>query len=437
MTISYDTLGGSISVEPSGSVGAGELNTSVAIVGGYDDANADPDVAAGETTIVNSSTDATNQFGEASELARQTVLANANGAGTIYGVPLPTTETSDSITASSSGTLDNVPICDPRVTSESLSVVDGSGSTVEVQYVDETPSQPETNGTISVNPTTGEWAASSSGDYEITYSYATYESAVQEAVSQPVRYVIVCTEDGGVIQTLADELKAQAADFRFSRGVVGAMPGLASGDIASYEPTTDDQRIVEVSPARGTDTSENGVRTVGAVGGLLANQPVDVTGSVTYDALRGLETLATQYPPSDAQQFERVTGVTDTLDIAEGVTTSTEESFSDIYKVEIIDFVVEQIHERLRNYRGGSNTLDARKKFRSRLKRTLSAVSAGNAQPPLLADAEGGRPYGLGVSLGANDTITDVEIQIDPAPIAKTVNVNVGVGPIRFEGVSA
>ncbi|WP_158293771.1 hypothetical protein, partial [Halorubrum sp. SP3] len=110
-------------------------------------------------------------------------------------------------------------------------------------------------------------------------------------------------------------------------------------------------------------------------------------------------------------------------------------AFADIYKAEIIDYTVEQIHERITDYRGGSNANSARQKFRSRLKRTLSSLSAPNAQPPLLADGEGGRPYALDVSLGDADTETGVTIGIDPAPIAKQVNINVSVGPLQFNGV--
>lgn len=438
MALSYDTLGGSITVEPSGAIPAGDLNTSVAIVGGYDDANADPSVTAGESTLVTSSTEAEQQFGANAELTKQTDLAIANGAGLIHGVPLSTTQTTESYTAASSGALSNSPLMDPRLTTADITVTDTvASSDMTVVMVDSSPTTSDVDsGEVAIHSRTGEWVANSSSDYDITYEYADYQTAIEAAVEKPVRYVIVCAEAGSVTDTLASELETQAADFRFKRGVVGVTDLIEDADVGTYTPSRDDIRVVEVAPKHGTNADGDPVRTMGAVGGRLATQPIDVSGSITYDELVGLDSLNVAYPPQVAQQFDHVTAITDTYRIAEGVTTASEEAFSDIYKTEIIDFIIERLHERIINYRGGSNARDSQRRFRSRLKRELSNQSAPNAQPPLLADGAGGRPYTLSVTQGDTQTEAEVTIGIDPAPIAKQVTVDVSVGPIRFNGVS-
>ena len=433
MTISYDTLGGSISIEPSGAIRAGDLNQRVAIVGSADTANGA--IGEGEAALVASSTDATTQFGADSELQRQAELSLANGASEVYGVAVSTTEQTESVTAASDGTLSISPICDPRFTTESVSVVDAGGDALTVEYTDSEPSVPSEDNTVVINPTTGAWAASSSGDYEFTVTEPSFSEPLAEAVNGTVRYVAVCSEAASVVSTLATELSTKASNFRFSRGFVGVSEEVAPIDVGSYTPGVDDFRVIEVASSYGTTTNGDMARTCGAVAGLAAQQPIDVTGSVTFDNLVGFASLATSYTPSQAEQFERVTAITDTMEIAEGVTTSSEAEFSDIYKAEIIDYAVEQLYRRVKNYRGGSNARGSQRKFRSRLKRTLSSLSAPNAQPPLLADGEGGRPYTLDVGVGETDTETAVTIGIDPAPIAKQVNVNVSVGPLQFNGV--
>lgn len=434
MTISYDTLGGSIDIEPSGTVTAGDLNTSVAIVG-YGDTT-DGEASVNEPALVASSTEAATQFGAGSELAVQTELALANGASEVFGVVIDSTNETESVTAQSSGTLSNAPLVDPRVTAATLTVTDSGGTELSVQYTDGTPTQPDTTDTVAVDPTTGEWDASSSGDYEFTYEAADFTSAVESAVGETVRFVAVCTEADGPTNTLLSALENRARDFRFSRGIVGAGENPDAAQASSYSPDSDDLRLIEVAPSYGTTRNGDTARLCGAIAGLAASQPIDVTGSITYDELVGFDSLAVEYSPSQAQQFDRVTAVTDTYEIAEGVTTSTDNAFADIYKVEIVDYVVERLHRRVTEYRGGSNAQSSRRKFRSRLKRTLSSLSAPNAQPPLLADGTGGRPYALDVSLGNSDTETEVEIGIDPAPIAKQVNINVSVGPLQFQGVT-
>jgi len=270
-------------------------------------------------------------------------------------------------------------------------------------------------------------------------------------VNQDVRYVIVCTENDGVKATLTTHLKEEAGDFRFMRGIVGASVGIDSGEVSSYSPPSNSWRLIEVAPSRGQTANDSdayggkyggdaygGVRTrtLGAIGGLLAQQPINVEGSITYDEVIGLTELNVEYAPTKAETFEKVTALTRDFEVAEGVTTSTEPTFADIYAGEIIDLAVEQLYGRVKEYKGGSNTQTAQRRFRARLKRLLASYTSPDATPPLLATGEGGRPYSVAVSNGSSDTETDVKIGMEPAPIAKEVYLDISVGPLRFNGVS-
>lgn len=440
MAISYTTLGSTVTITDAGIVPAAALNTDVAIVGGYDESNSAVDVNAGEVTEVSNSTQAAEQFGSNSELYRQARLAFRNGAGNVLGIPVAETETTEtfgSSTATSSGNLSNGQVLDPRVhPDETITAQDVTeGTSVTVNFVDGSPAQPSDANTMNLNPVTQEWAADETSEYEITYTYGDFASAIGTAIGEAVRAIAVCTETGSTKSDLLTDLQEAEENFRFLRGIVGSDTNLQSSDIATYTPSSEDWRLVETAPARATD-DDGAVRTVGAIAGLVAAQPIDVSGSITFDDVVGLESLGVNYTPLEAGDFTQVTAITDEFEVAEGVTTSSESGFRDIYKVEIIDLVVENLYSRVKDFRGGSNTQGSRRLFASRLKRLLASYSAPDAQPPLLASADGTQPYYVSQATGATDTETDVSIGIEVAPIAKTVNLDISVGPVEFNGAT-
>lgn len=441
MAITYDTLGSTVTVYPTGTVAPGQLNTEVAIVGGYDSSNADSSVDPGDSTTVNTGTEADTMFGSTSELAYQTRLAFANGATAVHGVPVEETEKTETFgasTSTSSGTLSNGPVLDPNVNpDEEITAQDvTAGNTVDVNIVyEDSVSSPSESDTINLNPTSREWAADASSEYDITYVAADYESAIDNAIGEDARAVAVCSEEASVKQDLDDRLGTAEQNIRFMRGVTGADVDIDETSTADYDPDVEDWRMVEVAPPRGT-SDEGDVRSVGAIAGMIASQPIDVTGSITYDTVNGLNSLRTEFSPTQAEDFEQVTAITDEFEIADGVTTAVEESFSDIYKVEIIDFIVEGLYTRIKDYRGGSNAQPSQRRFKSRLKRYLGSQSSPDATPPLLATTDGSRPYSVTVGTGAVDTETVLTIGIDPAPIAKEVTLDLSVGPIQFNGAT-
>jgi len=442
MAISYDTLGSTVTINPVGAVAAQQLNTEVAIVGGYDASNADPSVNAGEATVVNSGNEAANMFGADSELAYQAALAIKTGASAVHGIPVAETSETENFgsgSATSSGTLTASPM-DPRVhPDEDITAQDVTeGASVAVNVVDASPpSAPSSSNEINLNPDTGEWTADDTSEYDITFTSGDYADAIATAAGRTVRNAAICGERDSLATDAQTELEAQAANFRFGRAVVGSKVAIDPSNTASYSTAVEDWRVVEVAPARATDVNDRSVRTVGAIAGLLARQPIDVTGSITYDDLSGaFNSLNTQFSPSQAESFTQVTAITDNYEIAQGVTTSAESTFRDIYAVEIIDYVVEQLHAIVKNYRGGSNAQSARQLFSSRLKRALTSMSAPTAQPPLLATGTGGQPYTVTVTRGSTDFEADVNIGIEVAPVAKEVDLSLNVGPIEFVGAS-
>lgn len=437
MAITYDTLGSTVTVLPRGTVAPAQLNTAVALVGGYDDSNSGSNTSANSVTIVNTGSEADSEFGSGSELAKQARLALGNGATAVHGVPVSETTTTESFSSTTGGVLSNAPAMDPNLNHEDITAQDtGNNNSVDVNivYVDN-PSQPSSSNTINLNPHSGDWEADEQSSYDITYTYGDYTNAIETASKETVRAVGVCTETSAHKTTLESQLSSQAANFRFKRGLTGSDIEIDAGSTGSYTPDNDDWRMIEVAPSLGT-SPQGKVRTVGAITGMMASQPINVEGSITFDSVDGLDNLHVAFSPTQAENFSRVTAITDEFEVAAGLTTSSDTAFADIYAVEIIDLIVEQLYERIKNYAGGSNAEKAQRRFASKLKRTLASYSVPNASPPLLAAGDGTQPYAVSVTTGATDTEADVDIGIDVAPIAKEVVLDLSVGPIQFNGAS-
>jgi hypothetical protein len=428
---SYNGLGTTINVRAAGTQVSVGFNTNVAIVGGYDAANGS--ATAGEVEYIPDSTTAENLFGIDSELYEQIQLATINGAGEIYAAAVPETSTSESITTSSSMTLSNTPIFDPSVQSEHDITVtndsDGSDVSYEISYAD-TLSTPDSGAVI--NPLSGDVEFASSGDYTVAYDYGDYTTAIQNAASYNVRFVKVLSEATSVKNTLISELENQATDIRFKRGITGATPDIQSGEISNYSAAADHQRLIEVAPARG-NTGDGEQRTVSAVGGAYASQPLGE--SLTYDVINGFESLNQEYRPSQARDFTGVTAIADTMEIVEGVTTSTTDAFSDVYKCEIIDAVAQGLYEVGRGYAGGPNTEDDRNNLATDAGNLLSGYA--RQRPPLLNAGDGSKPYSVETSLGSSDEETIMNVGIEPLDMMKQVTLNLNVGTVvTYEGAS-
>lgn len=440
MVQTYSALEGDLSVRSTDTAARSGAANAVAIVGGYDASTAASDVTAGEATKITNASTASEDFGE-SEISRAAKAVSANGAGTIYGVPVSETESTEtfgSSTATSSGTLSNTPIFDPNVHPEhTITITDiTEGVDLDVSYVyGETPSQPSTSNAARINPITGEWAADTSSEYDFTYTYGSYSAAITEACSLDVRYVVVGTEAPSVKTTLVTELNDVAKDFDFKRGVVGATPEIQDADIASYTPSSEDWRLVEVAPARASG-ADGTVRTAAAVTGLLASQPIGPDGSGLFDSINGVSSLNTSYRPSDISSVSQLLAITENGRVGKADTTSSERQFQPVYATEIIDNIALDLFDVAQEYAGGPQDVGD---LETLLGTVLQSASTGN--PPLLGfvDDRDSRPYDVSVSLADEQTTANAGVVIVPYPIAEEVNVSITVsdGFVEFDGVSA
>lgn len=435
-TQTYNALEGELTVRGAATSSRTGAAEGIAIVGGYDADTAANDVNPAEETFIDDPSTAEDAFGD-SELPRAAQAAAANGVGDIYGVPVKESSSTESVTSDSSGTLTNAPIFNPNLHPDhSITVtdtVDSTDFTVNIVHSDSV-SQPADSETVNVNPNSGEWKTKNSSDFDIDYSYGTYDAAIERAVDLPVRYVVVLTEDASHKSTLVTELNDIANDFDFKRGVVGAEPAIATADIGSYTPNQQDWRLVEVAPSLGTG-ADGPVRTCAAVGGFLAAQPIGPAGSGLFDAVNGLTSLNKEYRSSAVKDFDGVVALNREGILAKTETTSTENQFRLIYACEIIDDVALDLFSVARDYAGGPQDIQ---ELNSLLRIQCQANAQGN--PPNLgfADNTEGQPYDVNVSLGAQDTIANAGVTIVPYPIAETVNINVTVsdGFVEFEGAN-
>jgi len=433
----FDTLQGSVNLRAQSTAQATGGGDALALVGGYDATAAsasanDPVTATDAQTIADA-------FGPDSELARASRLALANGAGTIVAVAVPeVTDETETFSATSSETLANAPIFDPSLHADhevtATDTTSASSVTVEVSY-EAAPSAPSDADTIRLNPINGAWTADASSDYEITYDYGMYTAAIQTAATQPVRYVGVLTEAAGPKATVLEELATEAENGSYKRAVTGATPEIGVTDVGNYTPDEEDYRLIEVAPARATGAGGNPVRTMAGVAGLVTDQPANAGGSITYDTVSGLASLNTEYRQTTVQNFSQVTALTRDGTVADGVTTSSEAAFQPIHAVEIADRTTELIFGLARDFASGPATQQNRIGLADDIEQTLRTLASES--PPALATGDGGSPFAVSVTQGATDNAVDVDVGIEPAPIAEEVNVAIGVGEVvTFEGVN-
>jgi len=419
----------SVTVRSGGTVSIGAaFETTLGLVGGMDTANGD--ASEGDVITVESTSDAEQQFGEDSELAKNVAAAYANGAGTIYAVGVSETQTTESFGSSSSGTLSESPVFDPTVHPDhditATDTVDAASVTVNIVYG--TPSAPTEANTINLNPVTGEWEADESSDYDIDYTYGDYDSAITDVVKKVPRIVTVLTENETVANSLLTELNTYDSDFEFMHGVVGAEPEV---DAATYSDNLDDRRLSIVAPSRGwLDSAETDqVRTIGAVGGRASGKPLG--DSMTYEPLQGIVSLNTQYTNSelgtliDSQVMPlRQSGG---IDIVKDMTTSTDVRFERLYASEIIDEATEISHEISQQFIGNANTEDNRLLLRESHTTSYNEL----LEDQLLED------FLVNVSKGANDFEVDIDIGLDVIGVIDTVDVTITVGDVVQNGGAA
>lgn len=401
------------------SISAAFSNT-YGIVGGMDTANGS--ATPGEVQTISSPTDATTQFGGDSELKEQIDLAFTNGAAIIYAVGVSETSVTDSFSGTGEGTLNNKPAFDPNLHDQHditvTDTVEATDVTVNIDY-SSPPATPSESNTMNLNPVTGEWDADESTDYDISYTYGDYPSAITEIVKKVPRFVTVLSENATVANDLLTELNTYATNFSFMHGVAGTLPNI---DPSTYSDSFDDRRISVVSPSRAfLDTANtNMTRTMGAVGGYQASK--ELGNSSTKESLNGFVDLNTKYVGSEIGDLidnqvlplEQRGGVK----VAKDMTTSTDPRFERIYASEITDEATEISNNVSEDFVGDQFTETKMKD----LGESHSTSYAEMKNTNLLDD------FDVTVSEGANTNEVDVDVSLDIIDLMDVVDVTLTVG---------
>lgn len=413
----------SVTVRTGGTVEVGvAFEATAAIIGNY---NASTGTAtAGEVTTVQSSAEAETAFGEGSELAEQTSLAFQNGAATVYGAPVSETSETETLSATQSATLANVPVFDPRVNDEhAVDVTDTTeGASVDVTFVDGTPTTPSDANTAELNPATGDIEFDESSDYEVTYEYGDYEAAIQAALEFAPRSAAVCSESPDVQSTLLAELNNIDVNFEFSHGYVGEQVDL--DNLQNYDNTYDDRRLVTISAARGyTDAAEtNEVRTVGAVAGKQAGKPLGDTS--TAEDLNGLASL--KQSPSNQQAGTLIdAGVyplqqNGGIKVVKDTNTSDDPRLNRVAWSEIVDEATAISQQISNSFVGEANIGENR----------LTLAESHRSAYDEMADDNLLDGYFVAVSEGDTANAVDLDIGLDVVDYMDSINVTITVGDV-------
>jgi len=420
-----------VTVQSGGTVAVGVATARTAgIIGGMDTDNGS--ATSGEVITITTPTQADNQFGENSELAQQIRLIFANGpVNTIYAVGVTeTTDEVESFSGSSTATLAEAPVFDPNVNPEhDITIQDTvESASVEVTYdYTSPPSAPTEANTAAVNPTTGEVAFDESSDYDVTYDYGDYSSAITSLLPQVPRFVGICTENESVLNEYITEVNTYDVDFDFMHGIGGAQVAL---DSTSYTNNFDERRLGIVSAARGyldaAETEE--VRTVGAVVGKQAGKALG--DSTTYEALTSIQSVKTTFTNNEAADLidagvlplKRVGG---SISVLKDVTTSSDPQFNRFYVSEITDEATEISHRISQSFIGRANTQENRI-----LLQTNHEEAYDEMQSDELLDN-----YTIGVTEDASDDdAVNVTIGLDVVDIMDNINVEITVGDVIVNG---
>lgn len=281
------------------------------VVGVGDPANANASV--NDPTQVETRLDADRKFGDGSELADALKDAIANGANTdfLYGVLLDETAvTTETFTASSSGTLANAPILEDLSTITVRDTVDAVDATVEFRY-SSPPAAPSNADTVFINPITAEWTADSSSDYEFDYSYPDWTSGIDAAnanvATEETAVISLLSESESIASELSGDINTIREDYKLAVGLQAAEPNAntsdndASYDTAAYSDGIDNDSLFLHAPARKQDSSYT---ITGAIGGVMAGN--DLNESIYYSELdvADLEQRLTETQKDDLRDEE-------------------------------------------------------------------------------------------------------------------------------------
>lgn len=419
---SYGTLeipGDQVTVSGGGTVSVPlGPNNVVGLVGGMDTSTGS--ATPGSVEEVATVADARDKFGQNSELYEQVSLATQNGAPTILAVGVEETETTDQFSASSSGTLSEIPF-NPDVQYEHTIEV-ASGEDVVITYEDGF-SAPTAQNTVKINPVTKNWKADTSGSYDITYTHGDYTTAISAMAEKTPGFLTVLHEATSLINEGATLANEKDDNFGFMEVVGNTVPGVTP---SSYNHSYDDFRVTVASTARGylDDAQTKLARTAGAYAGKLASKELGV--SSTYDNLQGFTGLEDEYTPKQAGDLVDA-GVTPIIQfgghkVVKDMTTSTDSRFERVYAVRVADEVAQASHIINQDFTGEQKTDENLRLLERSHRRVLDTMVSGS--PQMLNN------YTFEYVPKADDNTVGIEMGVDVVNVIDNIDVSLVVGDV-------
>lgn len=422
------------------------FDRTVGVVGGMDTATGT--ATPGDVVTVTSPSDAQSKFGEGSELHEAIKLIYNNGASEVFALPVAETSTTETFTASASGTLSNVPVFDPNIHDEhSITATDTvEAASVEVFIVyDDSPAAPAGPNEINLNPVNGAWAADESSDYDIDYDYGDYsQTELADLVARSPRMLVLLTENETVVNDAVTEVNNAAVDYDFMHIVAGAAPVPAAGDkptasesstyTSGYSDGIAEERVTLVAPSRAyiDDAETDEHRTMSGVGGYLS--ALELGLSATNDAIGGYTGLRADFSNTDASNLidAQVMPLIDypPVTIVKDMDTSTEPRFERVYVMQVLDEIAELSHDIARVFVGEQNTDENQLQLDRSHRNMLRALRDG--APPLIED------FTVSVEDHPSDpNIVLLELGVQVVGMMDTIDVTISVGDIvRVEEVA-
>lgn len=267
-----------------------------------------------EVVTLDGQSDVDRLFGADTDIADayRTALANGANPNFIKGIMAETTESTESFTATSTGTLSNAPIIarDSRV-----SAIDAANNDapLRINFVyEDTVESPTESDVINVNPHTGDWEATGSPDVDISYHHADWATAIHAAenafLEREFGVLHPLTSAESATAPLTSVVNKMRDQFKLAVGVQAAPPTGTENGHPYYNPSTytdnvDDDAIFLTAPATQADRTPAhpnfGHSVAPAVAGLMAGNPN--TEPIYDDSLAGVGDLAQHVTQSDVR----------------------------------------------------------------------------------------------------------------------------------------
>lgn len=383
---------------------------------------------------VQNSSQATNLFGEDSELTRQITLAFANGVGEVYATAVAKQSASETVSADNSGTLTESPVFDPNVNPSATIEETQASEEVHIVY-DETPSAPDSG--INLNPISRNFTAANSGDYTIEYQYGDFSDAIVAMTDESPRVISTLTEVESVYTQTDTELSEDQQNFDFAHNISGLSPVGSEESTTAYVSNTDplgteSNRTALVASSRAyTDTAKTEeVRFSGVAAAMAAAKPLGT--SITADEPDGIVSLRDNFSINEMSDLldngVMAVGVYGGINVIQDRMTTQEAGFTRLYSNEVVDEAVTRLHVESKRYIGEQSTETNINNYKRRLRNQM--LDLRDDSPPKL-DA-----FNISITQNADGDL-DATIILDVVDIIDNISIDAIVGDILNAEVSA